>query len=131
MDPVTVAQERNSPFANLLGIHFIKAGPDGVTAELTVREDLFTTPAIGHGGMLMAFADEALGRAAWVANGGRRQVTVQLDTHFIAGAAAGDFIEAECRIVRQTRSLLFMAATLAVGDRIVATSNGVWKILSG
>lgn len=82
-----------------------------------------------HGGMLMLFADEAAGRAAWLGNERRAQVTIQLDTHFVDGVRTGEFVEAECRVVRRTRSLLFMAATLRVGDRVVSTSNGVWKVL--
>ena len=81
-----------------------------------------------HGGMVMTFADNSLGIASWMANGGRRQVTIQLDTQFIDAVKEGDFVEARCRVVRQTRSLMFMAATLSVGSRIVATAAGVWKL---
>lgn len=83
---------------------------------------------IVHGGMVMTFADQALGEAAWAANGGRRQVTIQLDTHFISGVKEGEFVEARCRVVRQTRSVMFLAAELMVGDRVVATSSGVWRL---
>ena len=33
------------------------------------------------------------------------------------------------KVVRRTRSLIFMAAELVVGTRVVATANGVWKTL--
>jgi acyl-coenzyme A thioesterase PaaI-like protein len=36
---------------------------------------------------------------------------------------------ARCKIVRRTRSLIFMSADLVVGERVVATGNGVWKTL--
>lgn len=81
-----------------------------------------------HGGMVMTFADQALGEAAWAANGGRQQVTIQLDTHFISGIKEGDFVEARCRVVRHTRSIMFLAGELTVADRIVATASGVWKL---
>jgi len=38
-------------------------------------------------------------------------------------------VEATCRIVRQTRSLVFLTCTLIVGERVVATASGVWKVL--
>lgn len=85
---------------------------------------------IVHGGMLMTFADQALGMAAWSANGARRQVTIQLDTHFISGVREGEFVEARCRVVRKTFALLFMTGELAVGERVVATASGVWKMRS-
>jgi acyl-coenzyme A thioesterase PaaI-like protein len=41
----------------------------------------------------------------------------------------GEFVEAKCRVVRRTRSLIFMSGEFVVGDRTVATANGVWKAL--
>ena len=83
-----------------------------------------------HGGMLMAFADQALGLTAREATGGMPQATIQLDTHFIAPVAAGEFVEARAKVVRRTRAILFMRGTLAVGERAVASSQGIWKVLS-
>lgn len=84
-----------------------------------------------HGGMLMTFADRALGRACRYANAHKPQATVQLDVHFIDAVKIGEFVEARCRVVRRTRTLMFASAQLAVGARVVATANGVWKTLGG
>ncbi|WP_281411469.1 PaaI family thioesterase [Enterovirga aerilata] len=82
-----------------------------------------------HGGMLMAFADQTLGMAASRANGGRRQVTVQLDTHFLATVRQGEFVVSHCTVERLTRSLVFMRCELKAGARTVATASGIWKLL--
>lgn len=82
-----------------------------------------------HGGMLLTFADEALGVTAYWANDRRPQVTVQLDAHFVSGVGEGEFVEAHCRVNRRTRSLLFMSGTLSVGDRVALSAQGIWKIL--
>jgi uncharacterized protein (TIGR00369 family) len=82
-----------------------------------------------QGGMLMTFADRALGMTAWYANERQPQATVQLDVHFIDAVQIGDFVEARCTVVRRTRSLLFMSGTLVVGTRVVLSANGVWKTL--
>ena len=82
-----------------------------------------------QGGMLMTFADRAMGRTCWYANERQPQATVQLDMHFVDAVQVGEFVEAKCRVVRRTRSLIFMAAELVVGTRVVATANGVWKTL--
>lgn len=84
-----------------------------------------------QGGMLMTFADRAMGMTAWHANGQRPQATVQLDVHFVDAVQIGEFVEARCEVVRRTRSMLFMRATLVVGERIVATAHGLWKALEG
>jgi acyl-coenzyme A thioesterase PaaI-like protein len=41
----------------------------------------------------------------------------------------GDFVEMDCEVVRKTRSVVFMRGTLTVGGRIVATADGIWKLL--
>ena len=82
-----------------------------------------------QGGMLMTFADRSLGMTAWYANEQKPQATVHLDVHFIDAVQIGEFVEAKCRVVRRTRSLLFMSSEITVGDRVVATANGVWKTL--
>jgi acyl-coenzyme A thioesterase PaaI-like protein len=51
-------QERIPAFSKLLSIHFISASAERVVAEMLVREELCTTPAILHGGAIMAFADK-------------------------------------------------------------------------
>lgn len=82
-----------------------------------------------HGGMLMTFADRAIGRACRYANAHQPQATLQLDTHFVDAVQVGELVEARCRIVRRTRALMFASAELTVGTRVVATANGVWKTL--
>jgi uncharacterized protein (TIGR00369 family) len=82
-----------------------------------------------HGGMLMTFADRAIGRACRYANAHQPQATVQLDIHFVDAVQVGEIVEATCRIVRRTRALMFASAELMVGTRVVATAKGIWKTL--
>jgi 1,4-dihydroxy-2-naphthoyl-CoA hydrolase len=49
MDALTRLNEGMLPFAALLGVTFTGAEPDRVTAEMTVRDDLCTRPAVLHG----------------------------------------------------------------------------------
>jgi uncharacterized protein (TIGR00369 family) len=86
---------------------------------------------IMHGGMMMTFADHTMAMASAAASGGRTQATIQLDTQFIDAVREGDFLVGECRVVRQTRSLMFMAGTFTVGERTCAVSSGVWKLRGG
>ena len=115
-------------FIGLVGPIWEKAEGDARRYGLLAEERHLNRGGVMHGGMVMTFADQALGLAAWAANGERPQATIQLDTHFVSGVREGDFVEARCRVVRQTRSLLFMSAELAVGERVAATSNGIWKL---
>ncbi len=84
---------------------------------------------IVHGGMLATFADQAMGMTAQRATGNKPHATIELNMQYIGAVQIGDFVEAHCEIVRITRSIIFMRGTLMIGDRVVASASGVWKIL--
>jgi uncharacterized protein (TIGR00369 family) len=113
----------------LLGPFWMKAEGEKRLYGFTAEPRHLNQGGVVHGGMLMAFADQALGLTASQANRGRRQVTIQLDTHFLATVNAGEFVIAYCEVVRLTRSLIFMTCELKVTNRVVATASGVWKVL--
>jgi uncharacterized protein (TIGR00369 family) len=84
---------------------------------------------VAHGGVVMTLLDMALGRTSSDAHGGGRQATIGLDVQFLAPVRVGDFLVAECRVVRATRAILFMHGTLRVGDEVCAVAQGTWKVL--
>jgi 1,4-dihydroxy-2-naphthoyl-CoA hydrolase len=92
------------PFATLLGISFTSAAPERVTAELVVRPELCTQPAILHGGAIMAFAD-TLGAAATMLNlaSGAGTTTIESKTNFLAPAPVGSKILGETTPVHRGR----------------------------
>src|SRR4029077_12271829 len=92
------------PFAKLLGIEIVDASADQVTAEMLVRDDLCTRPAVLHGGAIMAFAD-TLGAVATVLNlpEGAGTTTVESKTNFLAAAPVGSKVLAECTPVHRGR----------------------------
>src|ERR1051325_3015213 len=103
------AQRNDEPgFIAMGGPLWEKRGDEGLILGLLTRAMHCNRRGVVHGGMLMTFADQALGLAAWEANGGSPQATIQLDTHFIAAVSVGEFVEAQTRVTRKTRSLLFM-----------------------
>ena len=83
-----------------------------------------------HGGMLATAFDVALGNASWAAAGQRPSATVQLTVQFVGALQLGEFAVVGTEIVRATRSLVFVRGTMRVGERVVATADGVWKILA-
>lgn len=90
VDLRAMVEERMPPFARLLGIRLTEVTRERVVAEMLVREDLCTSPTIGHGGALMSFAD-TLGAVATVVNlpPGAGTTTLESKTNFFAGAPAG------------------------------------------
>ena len=82
-----------------------------------------------QGGMLMTFADRSMGMTCWYANERQPQATVQLDMHFIDAVQVGEFVE--CQVPGGAPHALagLHGGELVVGERVVATANGVWKTL--
>ena len=116
-------------FIGLVGPLWTRQDGDTHRYAFTAEHKHHNRRGVVQGGMLMTFADRALGMTAWYANERQPQATVQLDVHFIDAVRIGEFVEARCRVVRRTRSLLFMSGECVVGDRVVLSANGVWKTL--
>ncbi len=128
-DPASAGWEpyTDEGFIGLVGPLWRRPSADSYLYAFTAQPKHHNRRGVVQGGMLMTFADRSMGMTCWYANGQRRQATVQLDAHFVGPVQIGEFVEAKCRVVRRTRSLIFMSAELVVGDRVVVTANGVWK----
>ena len=110
------------PFAHLIGMRFLSAGLDRITAELIVRDDLCTRPAILHGGAIMAFAD-TLGAAATILNlpEGAGTTTIESKTNFLAPAPLGSKVLGEATPVhRGRRTMVWQTRITNEAGRAVA-----------
>jgi len=85
---------------------------------------------VAHGGMLVTLMDQAISLIAWDAAGRAPCATIQLDTHFVASAIAGNFIVAHAEVTRQASTLIFLRGTLSVGDQLIMTAQGLMKVKS-
>ena len=82
-----------------------------------------------QGGVLMTFADRTCGMTARYVSGKPTLATVQLDTHFVEAGKIGEVLISRPRVVRSTRSLIFIVTEVTVDKRVIAMANGVFKIL--
>jgi acyl-coenzyme A thioesterase PaaI-like protein len=130
-DPAAAGWEPYSDegFIGLVGPFWTRPSGDSFRYAFMAEPKHHNRRGIVQGGMLMTFADRSMGMTCWYANERQPQATVQLDVHFVDAVQIGEFVEANCRVVRRTRSMIFMSAELVVGPRVVATANGVWKTL--
>ena len=82
-----------------------------------------------QGGVIMTFADRTCGMTARYVSGKPKLATVQLDTHFVEAGKIGEVLISRPRVVRSTRSLIFISTEVTVDKRVIAMANGVFKIL--
>lgn len=122
MDDLERLKQMALPFAELMGVRFTAASRDKVEAELAVRDDLCTRPAVLHGGAIMAFAD-TLGAAATVLNLPECMwtTTVESKTNFLSSAAAGSIVKGETTPVHRGRqTMVWQTRILREDGRLVA-----------
>jgi len=122
MDMLARIRQQPLPFAELLGIEFVGAAPDKVTAQMTVREDLCTRPAVLHGGAIMAFAD-TLGATGTILNlpDGAGTTTIESKTNFVAPAPAGTRVIGEATPVHRGRRTMIWQTRISTAEgRLVA-----------
>jgi acyl-coenzyme A thioesterase PaaI-like protein len=116
-------------FANFIGPFWQRQDDRGWSYAFLAEGKHVNRNGIVHGGMLLSFADQAMGMTAWHASGNGPQATMQLSHQFVDAVAIGDFVEARCTVLRASRKLVYMACTLVVGERTVGSSSGVWKLI--
>ena len=122
MDLLDRVNDTKLPFAELLGIEFVSASPDRIVAEMTVREDLCTNPAVLHGGAIMAFAD-TLGAMGTIVNlpQGAGTTTVESKTNFVAPAPVGTRVIGETTPVHRGRRTMIWQTRVSTSEgRLVA-----------
>jgi uncharacterized protein (TIGR00369 family) len=82
-----------------------------------------------HGGVLMTFADNALGTAVVHSLGAVLCSTVSLQTQFVSPGKIGEVLWCQPEVVRKGRRLVFVRGLICAGERVVATADGIWNIL--
>ena len=131
MDAIEQLAREILPFAKLLGIRFLTATPECVTAEMKVREDMCTRPAVLHGGAMMALAD-TLGGCATSLNlrDGATTTTIESKTNFLAPAMAGTIVRAECvAIHRGRRTMVWQTRVTSESGKLLAIVTQTQAVL--
>ena len=84
---------------------------------------------ITHGGYLSALIDSGVGTAAHRAAGNIPCVTISLEIKFIGSSKEGDEIVGHTRILKKTKTLVFLFCELRCDKKIITSASGIWKIL--
>ena len=94
-----------------------------------VKEMHLNTGKIAHGGFLSTIADTGMGTAAHRVAGDRRCVTINLDMKFISVGQLGDKLKGNVKILKKTKTLVFINCEISNDKEIVVSASGTWKIL--
>ena len=95
----------------------------------TINENHLNAASITHGGYLSALVDAGAGTAAHRSADNAPCVTISLDLKFIGTSKIGDEIIGNVKILKKTKTLVFLYCELKNNNKIITSASGVWKIL--
>ena len=95
----------------------------------TINENHLNAAGITHGGYLAALIDAGAGTAAHRAADNAPCVTISLDLKFIGSSKIGDEVIGITKILKKTKTLVFLFCELRNSNKIITSASGIWKIL--
>jgi acyl-coenzyme A thioesterase PaaI-like protein len=100
-------------------------------AFFAAQQHLAAAGAVNNA-ILMGFMDAAMGQTACAATATPGCTAISLASDFIvptgAPAHPGAMIEAQIRITRQTRTMIFLSGEIVSGAQRIMIATGLWKI---
>ena len=90
---------------------------------------LQVVPEAQKDGGISALVDAGAGTAAHRSADNAPCVTISLDLKFIGSSKVGDEIIGHVKILKKTKTLVFLFCELKCNDKIITSASGVWKIL--
>ena len=122
--------ESNQGFMKHLGgLELKKISNTQFEFTIKVKEIHLNTGKIAHGGFLSTIADTGMGTAAHRVVGDKRCVTINLDIKFISAGKLNEKLVGKVKVLKKTKSLVFISSEIFGAEKIVATASGTWKIL--
>ena len=111
------------------GVMFRKVSDTEYEFKSTINENHLNAAGITHGGYLSALVDAGAGTAAHRSADNAPCVTISLDLKFIGASKVGDEIIGHVKILKKTKTLVFVFCELRCNQKIITSASGVWKIL--
>ncbi len=114
---------------NIGDLSFNKISDSNFEFSIKVLESFLNTGGIAHGGFIATIADTGMGNAAHIAAGNKRCVTINLDIKFISAGKLNEILVGNVKVLKRTKTLVFISCEIQGSSNIVATASGTWKIL--
>jgi acyl-CoA thioesterase len=108
-------KEAKEPIASLLKMKMVELTPGCAKITMKITPEHLNFNGMVFGGIVMALADQAF---AYATNSlVSPSIATQFNIHLISGAAAGDELTAECRVLKSGRRI-------GVSEMTVTDQNG-------
>jgi acyl-CoA thioesterase len=123
------ARAKAEPIGSFLGTQIIELKPGYSRISMKMLPQHLNMHGVVFGGIIMSLADQAFGCA--INSVAHPSVAVQFNIQFIASAAAGDELTAECHVVKSGRRAGISEISVTnQGGKLVAQASGTTILLS-
>jgi len=123
------AGETKEPVAGFLGMHLVELSPGLARVAMKLKPEHLNFNGMVFGGIVMAVADQAF---AYATNSlASPSIATQFNIHLISGAAAGDELTAECRVIKSGRRIGVSEMTVTnQAGKLIARASGTTVVTS-
>ena len=111
------------------GLLFRNISENEYEFKSTINNNHLNAAGITHGGYLSALIDAGAGTAAHRSADNAPCVTISLDIKFIGSSKVDDEIYGKVKILKKTKTLVFLFCELICNGKIITSASGIWKIL--
>ena len=111
------------------GVMFRNISENEYEFKSIINENHLNAAGITHGGYLAALIDAGAGTAAHRSVQNAPCVTISLDLKYIGASKIGDEIIGHVKILKKTKTLVFLFCDLRCNNKVITSASGVWKIL--
>ena len=111
------------------GVMFRNISESEYEFKSVINENHLNAAGITHGGYLAALIDAGAGTAAHRSALNAPCVTISVDLKYIGASKIGDEIIGHVKILKKTKTLVFLFGELKCNGKIITSASGVWKIL--
>ena len=111
------------------GLLFRNISENEYEFKSTINNNHLNAAGITHGGYLSALIDAGAGTAAHRSADNAPCVTISLDIKFIGSSKVHDEIYGKVKILKKTKTLVFLFCELNCNGKIITSASGIWKIL--
>ena len=112
------------------GLLFREVSENEFEFKTTIKENHLNTAGITHGGYIATIIDSGAGTSSHRVANNSQCVTISLDIKFIGTTKLGDEIIGFLKILKRTRSMVFLICHLKSNEKNIASASGIWKILN-
>ena len=111
------------------GLLFRNISENEYEFKSTINNNHLNAAGITHGGYLSALIAAGAGTAAHRSADNAPCVTISLDIKFIGSSKVNDEIYGKVKILKKTKTLVFLFCELNCNGKIITSASGIWKIL--